>query len=73
MFLKLYLCGVCVHAANSLFHIKSLSIRNSVTRDRSGRATTSKEIEYYVNAIPWSILWPVVLVKRGWEFFKTEF
>ena len=73
MFFKIYLLGVCVHAANSLFHIETLRIRNSMTRDRSGRATTSKELEYYVNNIPWSILWPLDLAKRGWELLKTEF
>ena len=73
MFLKIYLCGVIVHAANSLFHIESLRIRNSVTRDRSGKAAISKEISYYVKSGPWSILWPVDLAKRIWELFKTEF
>jgi hypothetical protein len=73
MLLNLYLCGVCVHAANALFHIESLRVRNSVTRDRSTRATTNKEIEYYASNIPWSILWPVDLAKRGWELFKSEF
>ena len=73
MLLKLYLCGMCVHALNSLFHIESLRVRNSLTRDRSTKATTSKEIIYYVDLIPWSILWPIDLVKRGRELFKTEF
>ena len=73
MLLKIYLIGVCIHAANSLFHIESLRIRKSMTRDRSGKSTISKELDYYVDNIPWSILWPIDLLRRGWELLQTEF
>jgi len=73
MLFKVYLLGVCIHAANSLFHIESLRIRGSMTRDRSGKVTISKEMAYYVKNVPWSILWPIDLLKRGWELFNTEF
>jgi len=73
MILEVYLCGICIHAVNSLFHIESLRIRKKLTRDRPGRATVSRELEYYTKNIPWSLLWPIDLVRRALELCKTEF
>ena len=73
MLIEVYLFGVCAHAANSLFHIESLRVRKKFTRDRPGQATISREIEYYSKNIPWSVVWPVDLVRRGMELYKSEF
>lgn len=73
MLFEVYLCGVCIHAANNLFHIESLRVRKKFTRDRSGQATITKELEHYADNMLWSPLWPVDMLRKGWEIIKTEF